>query len=146
VNVKFDHGGGSTQIAFGPDSVDDGISDSWRATHFGSPTTTNAASCATCDPDGDGLNNLQEYLAGTSPQDASNFLRVNSFSPNGNDADIAFGTILGMNYRVEYTSDLVTDTWQVLSNNISGSGGVIQIVDPGAIGQSSRFYRVRLLP
>ena len=146
VNVKFNHGGGSTQIAFGPDSVGDGISDSWRATHFGSPTMTNAALCATCDPDGDGLNNLQEYLAGTDPQDSSNLLRVNSFSPNGNDADIAFGTVLGMNYRVEYTSDLVTGTWQVLSNNISGSGGVIQIIDPGAIRQSSRFYRVRLLP
>jgi hypothetical protein len=92
------------------------------------------------------LNNLQEYLAGTSPQDASNFLRVNSFLPSGNDADMAFGTVLGMNYRVEYTSDLVTGVWFVLSNNIAGNGGIIQIVDPGAINLLKRFYRVRLLP
>jgi len=146
VNVKFNHVGGSAQVAFGPDSVGDGISDSWRATQFGSPTSTNSASCGTCDPDGDGLNNLQEYLAGTSPQDASNFLRVNSFLPSGNDADMAFGTVLGMNYRVEYTSDLITGVWFVLSNNITGNGGIIQIVDPGAVNQSTRFYRVRLLP
>jgi alpha-D-xyloside xylohydrolase len=146
VNVKFNHAGGSTQISFGPDSIGDGISDSWRATQFGSPTSTNSTSCATCDPDGDGLNNRQEYLAGTSPQDASNFLRVNSFLPIGSDADVAFGTVLGMNYRVEYTSDLVTGVWFVLSNNIPGSGGIIQIVDPGAINQLTRFYRVRLLP
>ena len=146
VNVKFNHTGGSTQIAFGPDSIGDGISDSWRATQFGTPTTTNGISCATCDPDGDGLNNLQEYLAGTSPLDASNFLRVNSFFSSGNDANIGFGTVLGMNYRVEYTSDLVTGTWLALSNNIPGNGGIIQINDPGAISQLRRFYRVRLLP
>jgi hypothetical protein len=145
VNVKFNHGGGSTQVSFAPDSVGDGISDSWRATHFGSAATTNATSCATCDPDGDGFSNAQEYLAGTNPQDSSNLLRVNSFFPSGSDVDIAFGTVFGMNYRVEYTSDLVTGTWLVLSNNIPGSGGTIQIIDPGAIGQSNRFYRVRLL-
>jgi hypothetical protein len=71
---------------------------------------------------------------------------VNSFLPVGNDANLAFGTVLGMNYRVEYTSDLVTGVWQVLSNNIPGSGGILQIVDPGAIAQPQRFYRVRLLP
>jgi hypothetical protein len=146
VNIKFAHVGGSTQVSFAPDSVGDGISDSWRATHFGSPTATNAASCAVCDTDGDGFGNAQEYLAGTDPQDSSNLLRVNSFSPSGNDMDIAFGTVFGMNYRVEYTSDLVTGTWFVLTNSISGTGGIIQIVDPGAIGQPARFYRVKLLP
>ncbi len=68
VNVKFNHLGGATQIMFGPDSVGDGISDSWRATQVGAPTITNAISCAACDPDGDGLNNLQEYLAETASE------------------------------------------------------------------------------
>lgn len=50
------------------DSVGDGISDWWRVLYFGgNGTTTNASSCATCDPDGDGMNNLTEFLDGTVP-------------------------------------------------------------------------------
>ncbi len=145
LNVKFNHVGGTTQIAFAPDSVGDGISDSWRATQFGSPTTTNANSCATCDPDGDGLNNLQEYLAGTAPLDSSNLLRVNSASRSGNDVTISFGSVLGMNYQVEYNSNLVSGAWLVLTNGITGTGGDLPIVDPNAASLAQRFYRVRLL-
>ena len=47
------------------DSVGDGITDAWRAAYFGGDgTTTNSQSCATCDPDGDGMSNLQEYPRG----------------------------------------------------------------------------------
>lgn len=146
LNVKFHHAGGATQITFGPDSVGDGVSDSWRATQFGSPTTTNANSCGICDPDGDGLNNLQEYLAGTAPQDSSNLLRVNSASRSGNDMAISFGSVFGMKYQVEYSSDLSSGIWPVLTNGIVGTGGILPIVDPNAASLMERFYRVRLLP
>ena len=145
VNVKFSHMGGSTTIAFAPDSVGDGISDSWRATHFGA-VTTNGSSCATCDPDGDGLDNLQEYLAGTDPIDASNYLHVNSSILSGDNMSISFSSVLGMNYEVEYSSDLVTGTWQILTNGITGTGGILPIIDPGAASLPQRFYRVKLLP
>jgi hypothetical protein len=52
------------------DSVGDGIPDWWRQLYFGgSGMTTNSSSCASCDPDGDGLSNLQEYLLGSNPTD-----------------------------------------------------------------------------
>jgi alpha-D-xyloside xylohydrolase len=146
LNVAFNHTGGAAVITFAPDSIGDGISDSWRQDHFGSATTTNATSCATCDPDGDGFDNLQEYLAGTSPLDPSNFLRVNTIAPIGNAAELGFSSVLGMNYSIEYTPDLVNVPWQVLTNGIAGTGGMIQVVDPGTVGQTQRFYRVRLLP
>src|ERR1019366_10717349 len=44
--------------AFQVDSIGDGIADGWRLEFFGSATTTNSSSCATCDPDGDTYNNL----------------------------------------------------------------------------------------
>ncbi|HTS19276.1 MAG TPA: LamG-like jellyroll fold domain-containing protein [Verrucomicrobiae bacterium] len=47
-------------------TYNDGIPDWWRVKYFGA-TTTNEHSCASCDPDGDGYSNLQEYLAGTDP-------------------------------------------------------------------------------
>ncbi len=54
------------------DSVGDGIPDWWRQQYFGGDgTTTNSSSCASCDPDGDGLSNLQEFLAGSDPLNSS---------------------------------------------------------------------------
>jgi hypothetical protein len=55
------------------DSVGDGISDRWRLQYFGSATTTNSSSCATCDPDGDTYNNLQEYTMGTDPMNSASY-------------------------------------------------------------------------
>ena len=55
----------------GGSSVGDGIPDWWRQWFFGSGTTINSNSCASCDPDGDGVSNLQEYLRGTDPTNSA---------------------------------------------------------------------------
>lgn len=63
------------------DSVGDGIPDWWRAQSFGGDgTTTDADSVASGDPDHDGVDNLHEYLADTSPTDARSFFHVQSVS------------------------------------------------------------------
>ncbi|HMP72249.1 MAG TPA: glycoside hydrolase family 31 protein [Kiritimatiellia bacterium] len=51
------------------DSDNDGIPDWWERAFFGSPT----GAVATADSDGDGRNNLQEYLDGTHPLFADSF-------------------------------------------------------------------------
>ena len=53
------------------DSVGDGISDWWRKHYFGSSSSTNSSSCVSCDPDGDGFSNWEEYLDGKDPNNAS---------------------------------------------------------------------------
>jgi hypothetical protein len=47
----------------------------WLLANFG---TTNVN--ANADPDGDGMSNQQEYLAGTNPNDASDYLRITSIT------------------------------------------------------------------
>ena len=65
------------------DSVGDGIPDWWRAQYFGGDgTATNSQSCATCDPDGDGIANLQEYQNGSNPQVSTPPVASFSASPN----------------------------------------------------------------
>ena len=62
----------SAAVMINLDSVGDGIPDWWRARYFGgNGATTNANSCATCDPNHNSLRNLQEYLSGTNPTDST---------------------------------------------------------------------------
>jgi alpha-D-xyloside xylohydrolase len=147
LHVKFNHIGGPATVSFGPDSVGDGISDSWRQFYFGSATTTNASSCAACDADGDGLTNAQEYRTGTAPMDPANVLRIASVQTSGNDYVISFPSVSGMTYRVQRTDELSpSPVWETVMDNIAGTGGSISITDPGAVSLPRRFYRVRLLP
>ena len=51
-------------ISKGADSDNNGLTDAWERQHFGSIGVLPNA-----DPDGDGMSNLQEYLAGTDPNE-----------------------------------------------------------------------------
>jgi alpha-tubulin suppressor-like RCC1 family protein len=61
------------------DTITDGIPNWWRARYFGSGSKADNTSCASCDPDGDGFTNLQEYHAGTDPLHSP----VPTFRPEG---------------------------------------------------------------
>ena len=50
-------------------------------------------------------------------------------------------------YCLERTSNLTSGPWSIFTNNITGTGGTLQITDPGALdAQAERFYRVRTPP
>jgi len=52
-------------------------SDWWRQrTSAAAAPTTNSNSCASMRTDGDGMSNLQEYLAATNPTNANDVLRI----------------------------------------------------------------------
>jgi hypothetical protein len=55
-----------------------GLPIAWLLTYFG---TTNVD--ANADPDGDGMSNWEEYLAGTNPADSNDVLRITYVSRNG---------------------------------------------------------------
>jgi hypothetical protein len=65
VQVKTD------TIAPGADTDGDGLPDAWERLNFG-----NLSAVPGGDPDGDGASNLQEYLAGTNPNDPNDVLRI----------------------------------------------------------------------
>jgi hypothetical protein len=128
------------------DSVGDGIPDGWRAAYFGgNGKTTNAVSAASADPDGDGMSNLQEYLADTNPIDSGNVLRIINATPVGNDFAVTFLTVTGKLYAVERNTDLTNPAgWSAIQTNIPGTGVPVTITDPAAALQPCYFYRVRL--
>ena len=67
---------------------------------------------------------------------------------SGNDVNLTFtGIALGA-YRVQWCSNLSGGDWNTLViTNVFGSGGPLQILDPGAVtNQLERFYRIQTPP
>jgi titin len=129
------------------DSVGDGIPDAWRAAHFGGTgASTNSQSCATCDPDQDGMNNRQEFLAGTDPTSAASALRIAALTHSNVDVTLSFQSVSGIVYRVEARDDVVPGGWSVLADELLGTGGALQLTDPGVLVLPSQFYRLSVEP
>lgn len=126
-------------------SVNDSIPDAWRALYFGgNGSTTNSQSCATCDADSDGMNNLQEFLAGTNPTNAASLLKLTALSPNPSNTVARFTSATGAVYQVQSRDDLTTSPWSIAIDQIAGTGTNVFINDPTA-PSPKRFYRLQVL-
>ena len=132
------------------DSVGDGISDLWRQAYFGgNGATTNNQSCATCDPDGDGMSNLQEFLTGTNPTNTASAFRVISVSRSGTDIRVTWMTGAGKTNILQAAPN-VGGSYSNVSPNmvVTGNGdSITNYLDVGgATNIPGRYYRVRLVP
>lgn len=67
-----------------------------------------------------------------------------SIAQAGSSARLSFASLTNLFYRVEYRTNVTVGSWQVLSNNITGNGFLIEISDVLVLGQ--RFYRVLVFP
>jgi len=101
------------------------------------------------DADGDGLSNLQESLAGTSPTNSASTFQVFSVTSSGDDMLVSWQAGGGRTNVVEASADLA-GCYTNLSDNIilPGSGDVMtNYLDVGgATNVPARFYRIRLVP
>ncbi len=129
------------------DHVGDGIPDSWRQLYFGGDgMTTNSQSCATCDPDGDGMDNMTEFVAGTDPTDSESALRIMSIvvQPNG-DREITWRSVSGRHYQVWVATDL-SDVYLQVSLTLPSAGSSMTFTDDIDFGSAQLFYKVKVLP
>ncbi len=91
------------------DSDGDGLPDDWENFYFGS-----LINGATNDVDGDGVNNLAEYQAGTIPTAATNLFKLLSLQREANGGELHFAHAPGRQYSVLWSSDL--QNWQTMTN------------------------------
>jgi len=124
----------------------DGIPNGWKQQYGLDPFNPTVAGA---DPDGDGMSNLQEYLAGTDPTNSASYFHIFSIAPQGNDTVITWMTVGGLTNAVETTSD-PGGSYSNISGNIivTGSGlTTTNYLDPGSFTNSPlQFYRIRLVP
>jgi hypothetical protein len=113
------------------------------------------------DPDGDGLNNWQEWISGTDPTDPASALRLLSVSNALGEVNVTWQSVSNTIYFVERgaarpfwslapgnlvfigTNALVTPSNIVLlATNVLGNDGATTYADTNATGWGPYFYRV----
>ena len=121
-----------------PDTDADSLPDAWEVAHSLKP---NDASDAALDPDGDGLNNLQEYHAGTNPHDPSSTVQlVGTIAADGS-VSLEFSAVRGRNYRIEQAASLPAAQWTSVKRIAPQlSTGAVKI--NGISGPEGGFYRL----
>jgi len=129
-------------IAPGADTDGDGIPDAWELQQFGNLTTANGTS----DYDGDGVSDKSEYLAGTDPKNANDYLRITaeSFASGGTSATLTWSSVPTREYYIQRTLALdPTSAWfdsgLGLISPSAGSSTTGGFLDTNA---PARFYRV----
>jgi len=124
----------------------------WQINYFGS--TTNPLAAAGADPDGDGMSNTNEFLAGTNPTNSLSALRIISVVQQSNDVVITWTTAGGHTNAVQaaagdgsggYTTNF-TDLSGLIAIPGSGDATTNYVDSGGATNAPARYYRVRVVP
>ena len=117
------------------------ISYAWLE-QYGLPINTNAD---TSDADGDGLNNYQEWIAGTNPTNALSVLAVLPPVPTNNPAGLVVGwqSVNNRTYFLQSSTNLgAQPAFSTIQSNIAGQTGTTSYTDTNDIGNGPFFYRV----
>jgi len=150
--AQFLHVGGTLiyrtlQLNPNQSAVGDGIPNWWKLKYGFDPLDPTVAGA---DPDHDGENNLEEYLAGTNPTNSASVFHIISAAKTNQDMRVTWSTVGGHSYVLQTNGNLGASTFADFSPLISVGGtneGTTNYLDPGAVtNYPSRFYRIRLGP
>ena len=125
--------GASEYVNYSTDSDNDGMIDGWEVSNNLNAVLDDSY----IDSDGDRHSNINEYIAGTNPQDINDVLKFNSISSMSDIIYLAFNSKLNRTYGIVYTTDMVKTNWASLTNGVIGSDLEIVIEDVKA---TNRFY------
>ncbi|MDZ8117432.1 malectin domain-containing carbohydrate-binding protein [Pontiella agarivorans] len=91
------------------------------------------------DDDGDGFDTYAEFIADTDPLDSLSRFRIDEAGAEDSGFGISFPSSSNRTYTVRVAGEL-SGEWQILTNGVSGTGNMLDIIDPAL--SSNRFYRI----
>jgi Matrixin len=130
-------------LNFDSDSTSDGIPDAWMTTYFGhaDPRTADK-SRASDDADGDKLTNLQEYIAGLNPMEATSAQLATIFQTNL----IQWQAKAYELYEIQGATNLISPNWIRVGNPVvptNSTGILTNFYNPSLPRQ---FFRILKVP
>jgi 1,4-alpha-glucan branching enzyme len=135
------------------DADTNGLPDAWEQAHF----TNEVLAAPGEDVDGDGADNLSEYLAHTDPRDSNSVLRLHQLQLDSGGCSLWWTSVGGTRYRLEHSAEIdATQSgagFQPLPRPLEqevdpapyGAPSAMSFLDPVAPAGALRAYRVRAL-
>lgn len=95
------------------------------------------------DADGDGMNNWQEWRAGTDPTNASSVLKMISLGRDNGGITVSWQSVSNVIYYLQRsTNPSLPSSFSSIQSNIVGQSGITTNKDNSAAGPGPFFYRV----
>ena len=119
----------------------DGMLDTWE-TQFG--FDPDDAADAFEDLDGDGWNNLDEFLAGTVPNDATSYLSLTIDRVVTDTVTLRFNALQGREYSIEYSDSLDGNSWTKVRDLQPDADGDREETAP--VSEDTGYFRIAVKP
>jgi len=118
----------------------DGIPNWWETLHFGGRTNGLAGS----DSDGDLVDNYEEWIADSDPNNSQSFLGV-ELAPLGLNWEASFEASTSRVYTLQYRDDLLGSGWNNIPamSSVTGTNAHMTLSDTNSTIR--RFYRVKVV-
>ena len=127
-------------LSYNADSYNEGIPDSWRLSYFGNANpSTGLKHHAADDADGDRYSNLQEFLLGSNPTNATSNLRFTSIAPSAIRWQAKGYEVYELRYSTNFTN------WTTAASPITPTNS-IGTATCFTNGGPRQFFRVNRVP
>jgi alpha-L-rhamnosidase len=117
----------------------------WAAGWFGTNVSNVSLAGMSADPDGDGVSNFNEFVAGTNPLDATDWFRIinAAYSPTGPVMNVTVAGNAGRHYTLQHTLTLNPASWTAADTQTAATDNqTITLHDASLSGSTQAFLRV----